>query len=344
MMVYMTKTTSHIVIGTTLMLAIAVAAWQLFDDRIVALWQPATPSEVAVETPSNLLGSFLMTMQPMKPDAPAALYRMLAGTGEAKVEYDKGSFYAPALSNDGTKVALVSQDGEDDALLFVSLVSDPSKAQVYAPPSPALRAGASDWSSDDSHITYAAVTALPSDTDYSMDYSRVVVLNPGTGEQSIVDTGGSPIFAPDGSLLYLKADGVYRTKLDGFLATGTSERFIYFEDYDANRNSQIALSPDGNTLVVTHPDAWIFLAYSVVGTKETVSVVPIMSKIQRSTWPVFSPDSARLGFVNITKTDEGIVRKSLDMIELLSGTQTTVTSLDAYEDVNLSIGAWLPLI
>jgi hypothetical protein len=172
----------------------------------------------------------------------------------------------------------------------------------------------------------------------------VVVLDPKTGEQAVVDVGGSPIFAPDGSLLYLKADGVYRTKLDGVFATGTSERFIYFEDYDANRNSQIALSPDGNTLVITHPDAWIFLAYSVAGTKETVSVVPLMNKIQRSTWPVFSPDSARLGFVNITKTDEGIIHKSLDMVELLTGKESTVTSLDAFEDVNLSIGAWLPLI
>lgn len=341
----MTKTSSNLVVGTTLLLALGVVAGHLFGDPFIALFnnyskEEAVPIEQAVTNP--LPGTFLVSMRPLSPDgARAGIYKISAASGEATAENEAGDFYAPTISNEGSKIAVVSSEGSDDALLFVGSITQPESAFGFAPPSPALRAGAASWSTDDAHIVYEAFTALPQKDDTSIENARIVLLDVDSKEQQIIDNGVSPIFASENSLLYLKADGLYRQ----VLATGTPEgeptRVAFFDGYVATTDSQIALAPDRAHVIVTHPHLSLIISYDIYGSDEGIELVENSNYFRSVSWPVFSPDGNSLAFIDHDVDENNTTSKALMVIELSSGDVRVIKTLDDYDISYLSLRGWL---
>lgn len=300
---------------------------------------PALHSAPTADALPTLQGQFLMTLKPTVPENSAAgIYRANASDGTIDSARNDGDYFTPSLSTDG-RIAVVANDGEDLSRLIIAKIDNPEEKIAVTPPSPALFAGASRWSADNMHIVYEAITALPSVGDTDIANSRVILLDPETDEQIIVDIGTSPIFAPDNSILYVKSDGVYRIIRNGMNVATTSERILFFEEYDATRNSRIALSPDGTVLVVTHPDISIFMTHDILDA-ETFALSDGWGFVQTIVWPTFSADGSSLAFIDIVKTNEGIFEKSLAVINLGTEKQRTVLNLDAYNDLYLSLSAW----
>lgn len=335
----MNKTLSNVVICTTLLLIIGVGGWYVFTNYFNgAIAQPIVnePSEIRTHLP----GSFILTLQPSLPDnAVAGIYRILATGGAPQNEKDTTDFYVPSFSSDG-RVAVVVNDGDELSQLLISDINEPGSAYSITPPAPALFAGSSDWSADNMYIVYEGVTALPSEDDMDIENSRIIVLNTETEEQAIIDVGSSPVFYNDGSILYLKNDGVYRMTYDAFVAGDGSERVLLFEEYEAARNSRIALSADGSKLAITHPNSSLFLTYQVFG-GDTFALSDGSGVVQTAFWPVFSPDGSSIAFIDMKENDAGIITKALAVVELVSGKQRTVTDLSSYNDVYLSLNAWV---
>lgn len=341
----MTKTSSNVVVGTTLLLALGVVAGHLFGDPFIALFNnyskgEAVPIEQAVINP--LPGTFLATMRPLSPEgARAGIYKISAASGEATLENEAGDFYAPTISNEGSRIAVVSSEGTDDALLFVGSITQPESAFGFAPPSPALRAGAADWSADDTHIVYEAFASLPAPGDTSIRNAHVVLLDVDSKEQQIIDSGVSPVFDSENSLMYLKADGLYRQMLATGTPVGEPTRVAFFDGYDATTDSQVAIAADGAHVVVTHPHISLIITYDIYGSDEGIELVENSNYFRSVSWPVFSPDGSSLAFIEHDVDENNTTSKALKVMELSSGEVRVIKPLDGYDISYLSLRGWL---
>lgn len=342
----MTKTSSNVVVGTTLLLALGVVAGHLFGDPFIALFnnyskEEAVPTEQATTNP--LPGTFLVSMKPLTPEGSrAGIYKISAASGDVTLENEAGDFYAPTISNEGSKIAVVSSEGSDDALLFVGSITQPESAFGFAPPSPALRAGAAAWSTDDTQIVYEAFTSLRTQGDTSIDNARIVLLDVESKEQQIIDTGVSPIFASGNSILYLKSDGLYQqTRASSSAPEGEPTRVAFFEGYEATTDSQVAIAPDGAHVVVTHPHISLIISYDIYGSNEGIELVENSSYFRSASWPVFSPDGNSLAFIDHDVDENNTTSKTLTVIELGSGEVRVIKPLDGYDISYLSLRGWL---
>lgn len=341
----MTKTTSNIVIGTTLLLAIGAMAGHLLGEPFIKLLQfdRALEEQQVVQLPQDLVsGSLLASLRPNGVEGgTAGIYKMNVATGEVSLEDDSNDFYAPTLSRDGSRVAVVGNDGDDIGLLFVADITQPDDAVAYAPPAPALWAGVASWSSDDAYVAYEALGATMNATDTAITNSYVVILDVSSGDQRILDSGASPIFAPDDSVVYLKSDGIYRSRLSEGETSSDTERLAFFDGYTATRNSQLALTPDGSLIVVTHPESSLLLSYAVNGVDGIIELSAPTVRETAVAWPVFSPDSTHLAYVTLNITGDEATADSLIVVNRATGETRTVMSLEGYDDVNLSIRDWI---
>lgn len=336
----MNKDLTNIVIGTMLVLIIGSVGWYLYSNYSFLFFLPPTTDTVQLPTAPKLPGSFVLTMQPTVPEtAVSSIYRMMADSGAQSVLSSTTNYYTPSFSTDN-RIAVVANGGDIVSQLVIADIGDQENATVITPPAPTLYAGASDWSSDNKYVVYEAITALPAIDDVDSANSHIVILNTETEEQQIIDDGTSPLFYTDGSILYLKSDGVYRLTEEAIASSTPAERVAYFDGYEANRTSRIALSQDGGLLAVTHPHNAIFTVHQVLG-HETFALSEGISIVQTAFWPVFSPDGTTLAFIDMQKTDEGIATKAIAVVDLVSGKQRIVANLNAYNDRYLSLGAWL---
>ena len=337
----MNKTLSRVIICVTLLIILGVAGRYAYTEYIAG-FEPAPVAELAPA--SRDMGSLIMTLKPSVPaNSAAAIYALSVQNASLKKVDDSHDFYAPALSSDG-RVAVVENTGPSSWQLVVAKVGDKETEMTVVPPAPAIFPGASSWSADNKFIVYDAVAALPSADDVAIDNSRVVLLDTVTGTQKILDIGVSPLFMKDGSVIYIKTDGVYR--IDGQALAGTSTsavvaaRVAIFDEYSATRSARIALSHDENTVIVSLLHSGGSLVYSVVREPEFfMSEVGRMAG--RALFPVFSPDDQSIAFIYQTEDKEGNAVKSLGVADVRTLTTRTILDLNAYTDEFLSLGAWV---
>ena len=328
---------SHINTLLTIVLGLLV----LFTVYISYYLATYTVGDVPPETLSETYkGTLTMTLKPTVPaSAPAGMYTFSLGTKTLTLKNDAHDYYAPAFSTD-ERVAFVASGGDNGNQLYISNVNNEETAEVLVPPSPALFAGTSHWSIDNTALVYDAITALPEVDNVEIENSRIVYVDTETNDQMIIDTGTSPIFQSDGSILYLKSDGVYSTTVTDMVAS-EPELVIPFDEYDATTRSRLAISADEKLIAITHPGAALFEVYHFV-TLEDGSEVPAVVFGQDDTvfWPVFSPDRTEIAYVQIHFTDEKVSGKSLSIYNIETGKARPVFDLKEYSDENLSLTAW----
>lgn len=336
----MNKTLSSIIIIVTLLLITFVGGRYAYT---------AYPSlfgvvpEVTEVPASQLSGSLIMTMKPSIPAQSAgAIYAVSVQGGAVKKVDDSHDYYAPSFSTDG-RVAVVGNVASSSWQLIVAKVSDKDTQMVVVPPAPAIFPGASSWSPDNKYIVYDAVTALPTADDVSIENSRVVLLDVTTGVQKILDIGVSPLFMKDGSIIYIKADGVYRIASDGLTSVApvdTTARVATFDEYQATRSARIALSHDENTVLVSLLQSGGSIAYQV--THDPDFYMGEVARVAgRALFPVFSPDDKNIAFIHQSEDKEGHATKSLAIEDVRTLTMHTLTDLSAYTDEFLSLSAWV---
>lgn len=292
---------------------------------------------------AQLAGSLIMTMQPSIPvGRPTAIYAVSPQTGAIKQIDDTHDYFAPSFSSDG-RVAVATAEGSSSVVLAIAKVADTDHPEFVVPPAPALMPGASSWSSDNKYVVYEAITALPTAEDSAIENSRIVLLDTQTRVQKILDVGASPLFMKDGSILYLKSDGIYRIDGDGLTASSSeesAERVAYFEGYTASRISRIAVSHDATLLAASHPQSNGLIAYTI----SSSSVFALSDKggvKERALDPVFSPDDRSIAFIEIGTDAYGHATKNLIIADTRTFTTHTLLNLAPYTTTALSLGAWV---
>ena len=322
------------VVGTLL------AAATVYGAYILAVYVPPVPE--AAPTSSNR-GQLILTLKPLVPGSShAGIYSYSLGTNALTVVKNDRDYFAPAFSTDN-HTAVVAGNTDTEYRLYLATDKDEASAVPLVPPSPALSAGAAQWSKDNKFLAYTALTALKSVTDSDIENSRIVYVDTDTKEQVILDTGTSPLIQNNGSILYLKEDGVYRMTTNS-MSPSAPERILYFDGYSATTQSRIALSPDEKYLAVTNPDTHRFDVYSVdIGdTNDHIVRSYIFSKNDIGFWPVFSPDSKSLAYIRYTTDNsEGTPpKKSVSVYDVLTGTSREVFDLRQFTNDFLSLSAW----
>ena len=336
----MNKTLSSVVIAvTSLLIIVAVGRYAyteypaFFGKTPIAEQKPVAPL---------LNGSLIMTMRPQVPiNSPSGIYAISAQGGTVKKVDDAHDYYAPSFSTDG-RVAVTAAVGSSSVQLMLVKVSDKDHPKFVIPPSPTLVPGASSWSLDNKYIVYEAVSALPTVDDISITNSRIILLDVTTGVQKILDTGASPLFAKDGSVFYLKSDGIYRIDADGLAASSSAEhaaRVAYFEEYQASRNSRLALSHDGAMVIASHPHSNGLVVYYAT-TTPSFALTQAGIITTQAAFPVFSPDDVNLAFIELSKDAEGHPTRSISIANIRTLQKNILTKLDAYTDL-LSLAAWI---
>lgn len=277
-------------------------------------------------------GTLLMTLKPTEGNVGLYTFGLLSKSLVVKDE--ETTYYAPTYSTDDRmSYAILGENGTFDLAIANTINED--EPDLLSPPSPALSAGTSMWSKDDTAIVYDALTALPSEDDTEIENSRIIYVDTETFEQVVVDTGTSPLFKQDGSILYLKTDGVYYAEIVDMVPVNT-ERVIDFVDYEATTHSRVALSADEKLLAVTHPDSNLVSVYHLVtlGDGSRVPAV-VFSDDTNAYWPVFSPDRQSIAYIQ--KTPAG---KSISVYNVATGTSKPVFDLNGYDDDHVSLTAW----
>lgn len=338
--VVMNKTLAPVVIVVTALLIILVGGRFAYIGY-TSLY-PAAPAPKVLPA-AQVSGSLILTMQLAIPaGSPAAIYAVTAQDGAVKKVDDTHDYFAPSFSSDG-RVAVTAGLGNSAMALALVKVSDRANPTFIVPPAPALFPGASSWSGNNKYVVYEAITSLPTPADIAIDSSRVILLDTETGAQKIVDVGASPLFLKDGSILYLKHDGIYRIDAAGLSASSseeTAERVAYFNGYEATRMSRIAVSHDGLSLVVSHPESNGLVGYAASTSPQFV--LRDLGGIQgKALFPVFSPDDRSIAFISVGADDAGRTTKNLMMADTRTLTTHTLLSLAPYTDAALSLGAWV---
>lgn len=336
----MNKILSSLIIVMTLLIIIAVGV------RYAYMAYPSlfgvVPPEKEIPV-AQLAGSLIMTMQPSVPvGSAAAIYAVSPQTGAVKRIDDTHDYFAPSFSSDG-RVAVTTSLGTSSIALAIVKVSDKDNPTFVVPPAPALVPGASSWSNDNKYVVYEAITALPSPEDVSIESSRIILLDTQTGAQKTLDTGASPLFLKDGSILYLKQDGIYRIDAEGLTASSSAEsaeRVAYFDGYTASRTSRISASHDGTKLAASHPLSNGLVAY-------TMSVSPAFTLTdkggikEQALDPVFSPDDRSIAFIEIGADGDGHTTKNLMIADTRTLEVHVLLKLAPYTNIALSLGAWV---
>jgi hypothetical protein len=337
----MNKTLSRIIIGVTLLLIIGVAAQYAYT-AYPSLFG-VTPEVVVVPVAPQLAGSLIMTLQPSIPlGSHAAIYAVSPQTGSMKKIDDTHSYFAPSFSSDG-RVAVAAGIGSSSLQLMVVKVSDKNNPDFVVPPAPALAPGTSAWSADNKYIVYDAIAALPTVDDNDIANARVVLLDVVTGTQKILDVGTSPLFLKDGSVVYIKSDGVYRISAQDLVAPSSAQsatRVVYFNAISATRSSHVALSHRGDTLIVSHPFSGLFVGYRV-SYAHGVALAETSRVAETGISPVFSLDDKSVAFISISSDAEGHTTKSLAIADLTTRKKVVVKDLSMFTNNSLSLTAWV---
>lgn len=338
----MNKILSRIIISVTLLLVVGVVGRYAYTEYPGLFgYEPVVEQQVA--SASRYTGSLIITLKPSVPaNSAAAIYALSAQDASLKKVNDSHDFYAPAFSSDG-RVAVVESVGESSWQLVIAKVADQVPQMSVVPPSPALFPGASSWSSDNKYIVYDAVTALPAADDVAIDNSRVVLLDVTTGVQKILDTGVSPLFMKDGSIVYIKNDGVYRITSEGVASAApidTALRVASFDEYQATRSARLALSHNENLAFVSLLQSGGSIVYQVA--RDPEFVMNETGRVAgRALFPVFSPDDKSVAFIYQATDKDGHAMKSLAIEDIHTFAMHTLADLNAYTDEFLSIGAWV---
>jgi hypothetical protein len=339
----MNKTLSSIIIVVTLLLITFVAgryAYTAYPSLFGSLF--GIPPEVAEAPAAQLGGSLIMTMKPSIPvGSPAAIYAVSPQNGSVKKIDDTHDYFAPSFSSDG-RVAVATSIGSSSVALALVKVSDKDHPIFVVPPAPALSPGASSWSQDNKYVVYEAITALPTPGDLAIENSRIVLLDILTGAQKTLDEGVSPLFMKDGSVLYVKSDGIYRIDIQGLVASSSAEsavRVAYFEGYKASRRSKLAVSHDGTKLVAVHPSSNVFIAYTISNPSFSLSYKGSVS--ERALYPVFSPDDRSIAFIVADTDADGHITKTLMTADTGTLEAHKLLSLAPYTNTALSLAAWV---
>ena len=179
--------------------------------------------------------------------------------------------------------------------------------------------------------------------DISIANSRIVLgdTSTSTNKQVILDTGTSPLFQNNGSILYLKEDGVYRMTTNS-MSPSAPERILYFDGYTVTTQSRIALSPDEKYLAVTNPATPHLDVYKIMH-PESADVVPVrvLSETNIAFWPVFSPDSKSLAYIRYAFNGAGqVAGKNISVYDLNTGTSRVLFDLTSFADDYLSLTSW----
>jgi Tol biopolymer transport system component len=273
----------------------------------------------------------------------SGMYKIALPSGIPTIVEGTQGLFAPSFSRDGRKAVAVLGEGDAPQILAISGVNTAKETQSFTPPSPALFAGASRWSADNKFVVYEAGTAYAPDASTDIANARVVLLDAESEGQVIVDEGTSPVFLTDGSMLYIKRDGVYRINHDGLTSTSPAEsatRVVFFENYEATRNSRIALSNDGHRLLVTHPDSVRLTLYTFTLQEDTLVVASDAQAQRVAWWPVFSPDDTHVAFFAQDVHAESNAPLFLTVTDLVTGNEYVVPGVRAYNDRFMSISTW----
>lgn len=322
------------------LLVVILACLVVFTGYISYYLATYTVAELPEETTNVSKGNLSLTLKPLVPDSSrAGLYSYSFGAGEITLRNEDNDYYAPAFSTDN-KVSVVTNDENGESQLFISDVNNHQDPEAFTPPSPALFPGASQWSIDNTAVVYEAYTAVQSDDDKSIENTRVVYLDVETGEQIIVDTGTSPVFQVDNTILYLKSDGVYHATVAD-MTVSVIERVIAFEEVIATTRSRIALSGDEKLLAVTNPDAPLFEVYHQALLEDgTTGPQLLFSDNNIAFWPVFSPDTKSLAYIQVIAQDSEVASKAIALYDIEKGTSQQIFDLKQYDTDFLSLTSW----
>jgi len=322
-------------------LVVVLACLVLFTGYISYYLATYTVDEAPPETAaSTYKGTLTMTLDPVVPaSALSGIYTFSLGSKTLSIKNDERDYYAPAFSTDD-RIAVVTNGEEGDFQLYISDVKNQEDAEALVPPSPALHAGVAEWSIDNTALVYDAITALPEAGNVDIENSRVVYVDTETYDQVILDTGTSPIFQNDGSVLYLKSDGVYYITVTDMVAS-EPERVIAFDGYAATARSRIALSADEKLIAITNPDAGGFEVYHLV-TLEDGSSVPerVFGQDNIGFWPVFSPDSSALAYVQINVAEGEVTGRTLSIYDIKTSRSRPIFDLKEFNQEFLSLTSW----
>ena len=335
----MNKTLSNIIIGISALLIVGAVGRYTYTEY-PWLFSAVPENDVATKA-VTYPGSLIMALQPSLPaNSVAGLYEISAHTNALKKVNDSHDFFTPSVSPDGlTTVTAVAMDDGTTQLVLSSTANGADEVRI-TPPSPTLFAGHSVWSPDGAYIVYEALTAKQSQNDPDINMSRIILFNRATNEQVIIDTGSSPVFLPDNSVLYLKSDGVYHAEY-GLTPSSAPQRVAYFDNMVIGRAERIAVSHTGDTIAFSNPDAGELTLSRLLSDDDGQRMAGAVVLKGLYFWPTFSPDDSRVAAVEYYKDTDGAPHKSLAMFNVTTREGSGVVSLDAYSDDHLSIGAWL---
>ena len=339
----MSKTLSNIVIGTTLFLIVGSVGWYLYSNYSALFFAEPVVDVPDASTVLQLPGSLILTLMPSIPlNSPAGIYAVSPKTGATKKIEDTNSYFAPSFSTNNF-MAVTTATGSSSLQLMIVNVNDREHPIFFTPPAPLLFPGSSSWSPDNKFVVYEAVTALPTVGDVDIAHSRIVLLDATTGKQTILDVGASPVFSQDGSIVYLKSDGIYHVPSTVF-AAGTSTqdkaRVVWFDGYQATRDSHIAISHDGKTLLATHPHINSMIGYHINTTGE-FTLTQTAGINTYALFPVFSPNDTDVAFIELNKDAEGIITKNLSIVNVVTLQKHILMDLVPYTNNFLSLSAWV---
>lgn len=300
---------------------ILLVGWHYFKSS------PATPAQ----TIKGLTGKIYLSLVPL-PESQnnLSVYSFDLSSGQlSPFLSDKGVDYLTSkFSPDGSQFAYSHIGATMDLVLQTS-----SEGKMVLTGDPTLKIRRNPvWSPDGSKIAYAARADLQGSSFEAAEW-LVYVFDLKSGREQVITNGSNPLFAPDGSLLVLKSDGLYRFDLDSLVG----EKIWDTGSEASQANMKLALSSDGKYLAWGVPDRREVVVIEIQSWqpfKGTVlKILPVTAF-----WPVFSPDGSYLA---LEEVDPGtLTNPRLVVHAVQSDAQETLLSLKDYAQDALFISDW----
>lgn len=189
------------------------------------------------------------------------------------------------------------------------------------------------WSPDGSKIAYIARKDFDGGSP-DLDSWLVYVFDRRLAKETFITVGGNPMFAPDGSLLVLKSDGLYRINL----STNIGEKIWWIADgKKAFAGAKLNISKDGSYI------AWATASLKKIDIIRVDSWNPFSGNIVKTIsstafWPVFSPDSNWLAYLEFDSGNTPHPR--LVILNIQSGNKKNLLDLSNYDDQKMFLTEW----